>query len=410
MYNNLYIYILILIIIAIIVYLSYYLYKKLMSYNTLIHNTINDFNKKDKLNINNKSNTNNDITNNSSNNINNNITNNININDNDKFKYLYEPVEYYKLQKGKNMRNHITNFVGKYFNIRQELIDEATNYANELHNSSLIIDDIQDGSLKRREMDCAHIVYGMPVSLSSAYLNIFKVLSDKANTNSSLINVDNFKELDEYKNLSEDQIKQLVSYKGLQVALKNAYLAHLGQALDIYWANKKIIPSEEEYYYMINAKTGLGFTSCLDLFNSLTTNISNEEYNKFNNVLTKFSQFFQIRDDYINLTDPDFWAKKGFCEDFDEKKYSYLIIKYNNNLLVSKEEKEQFFELFYKDKLTNQDKSALIKKLELAGIFNETYDLLIGLKDEINRTVNLDFIFDMLPVNKFDLASIKKYC
>ena len=46
MYNNLYIYILILIIIAIIVSLGYYLYKNLMSYNTLIHNTINEVNKK----------------------------------------------------------------------------------------------------------------------------------------------------------------------------------------------------------------------------------------------------------------------------------------------------------------------------------------------------------------------------
>jgi len=405
MCNNIYIYILILIIIAIIVSLGYYLYKNLMSYNTLIHNTINEFNKKDT--------TNNDSNNNTNNN---NITNNNNNKDNnkdnndEKFKYLYEPVEYYKSQKGKNMRNHIANFIGKYFNVNQELINEATHYANELHNSSLIIDDIQDGSLKRREMDCAHILYGMPVSLSSAYLNIFKILSNKANTNSSLINIDNFKELDEYRNLTNEQIKQLVSYKGLQIALKNAYLAHLGQALDIYWANKKIIPSEEEYYFMINAKTGLGFTSCLDLFYNLTTNISKDDYKKFNNVLTKFSQFFQIRDDYINITDPDFWAKKGFCEDFDEKKYSYLIIKYNNNLLVSKEDKEDFFNLFYKNKLTNLEKSALIKKLELASIFNETFDLLVKLKEEINNTVNLDFIFDMLPINKFDIECIKDFC
>lgn len=402
MYNNLYIYILILIIIAIIVSLGYYLYKNLMSYNSLIHNTINEFNKKD--NVINTTNNNtiiNDINN----------VNNIKENNNDeKFKYLYEPVEYYKNQKGKNMRNHIANFIGKYFNIDQKLIDNSTNYANELHNSSLIIDDIQDGSLKRREMDCAHIVYGMPVSLSSAYLNIFRVLSNKANTNSFLINVNKFKELDEYHNLTDEQIKQLVSYKGLQIALKNAYLAHLGQALDIYWANKKIIPSEEEYYYMINAKTGLGFTSCLDLFYNLTTNISQEEYIKFNDLLTKFSQFFQIRDDYINLTDPEFWTKKGFCEDFDEKKYSYLIIKYNNNLLVSKEEKEDFFKLFYKNKLTNLEKSALIKKLELAGIFNETFDLLVKLKEEINNTINLDFIFNMLPINKFDIECIKDFC
>ena len=146
------------------------------------------------------------------------------------------------------------------------------------------------------------------------------------------------------------------------------------------------------------------------MFYNLTTNISKDDYKKFNNVLTKFSQFFQIRDDYINITDPDFWAKKGFCEDFDEKKYSYLIIKYNNNLLVSKEDKEDFFNLFYKNKLTNLEKSALIKKLELASIFNETFDLLVKLKEEINNTVNLDFIFDMLPINKFDIECIKDFC
>lgn len=403
MYQTFYIYILILIITAIIVALAYYLYKNVMSYNSLIHESINEF-------------VNNNVTNNNSNNTNNNTNNNAinnttNNDNNDKFKYLYEPVEYYKGQKGKNMRNHIASFIGTYFNIDTAIIEEAAKYSNELHNSSLIIDDIQDGSLKRREADCAHIIYGMPVSLSSAYLNIFKVLSDKANnTNEMLIDTNKFRQLAIYKNLDDTQIRQFVSYKCLQSMLKNAYLAHLGQSLDIYWANKKIIPSEEEYYFMINAKTGLGFTSSLDLFYNMTTNISSQDYDKFNNLLTKFSQFFQIRDDYINLTDPDFWSKKGYCEDFDEKKYSYLIIKYNNNLLVSNEEKRDFFDLFYKYQLTNQDKSALIKKLDAAGTLDDTYKLLTELRSEFNAVTDLEFIFDMLPIKPFELASIEEYC
>lgn len=410
MYQTLYIYILILIIIAIIVALAYYLYKNVMSYNSLIHDSINEFT----TNITNDiitttNNTTNNTTN--TNNTNNNTTNTTNNNIDDKYKYLYKPVEYYKGQKGKNMRNHIANFIGTYFNIDKALIDDAANYTNELHNSSLIIDDIQDGSLKRRETDCAHIVYGMPVSLSSAYLNIFKVLSDKSNNNNEmLIDTNKFRQLDIYSNLDDVQIKQLVNYKCLQNMLKNAYLAHLGQAMDIYWANNKVIPSEEEYYFMINAKTGLGFTGSLDLFYNMSTNISDQEYDKFTQLLTKFSQFFQIRDDYINLTDPDFWAKKGFCEDFDEKKYSYLIIKYNNNLLVSKEEKQEFFDLFYKCQLTNQDKSALIKKLDDVGIFKETYQLLTELKSEVNAVIDLEFIFDMLPITPFNIDLIKEYC
>lgn len=387
LYQN--IYILILIIVVIIVCLVYYLYNMLKSYNTLLQNTfLNDNGDKSR---------------------NDNGNNNI-INSNTNYKYLYEPVEYYKSMKGKNMRNHMATFIGNYFNINSNIIDEACNSANELHNASLIIDDIQDGSLKRREMDCAHIVYGMPVSLSSAYLSIFNELSTNPNKYYNLIDAKQHKSNNkEYKDLSDDIIKQLVSYKCLQIALKNCYLAHLGQALDIYWANKKIIPSEEKYYYMINAKTGLGFTGSLDLYYNLTNNISETEYNKFYNLLTKFSQFFQIRDDYINLTDPEFWSKKGYCEDFDEKKYSYLIIKYNNYLLDDKE-KQEFFGLFYKQNLTNSEKSALIKKIYNAGIFKDTYNLLTELKSEINAVIDLNIIFDLLPIKEFNIELIKDYC
>lgn len=390
LYQN--IYILILIIVVIIIGLIYYLYNMLKSYNTLLQNTFSNESGND-----NRDESRNDNKNNNT------------INSNTNYKYLYEPVEYYKSMKGKNMRNHMATFIGNYFNINSNIIDEACNSANELHNASLIIDDIQDGSLKRREMDCAHIMYGMPVSLSSAYLSIFNELSTNPNKYYNLIDAKQHKSNNkEYKDLSDDIIKQLVSYKCLQIALKNCYLAHLGQALDIYWANKKIIPSEEEYYYMINAKTGLGFTGSLDLYYNLTNNVSKTEYDKFYNLLTKFSQIFQIRDDYINLTDPDFWAKKGYCEDFDEKKYSYLIIKYNNTLLDDKE-KQEFFDLFYKQNLTNSEKSALIKKLDAAGIFKDTYKLLTELKSEVNAVIDLNIIFDLLPIKEFNIEIISSF-
>ncbi len=372
LYQN--IYILILLIILIIVSLIYYLYNMVKRYNTLLETTYNKEN------------------------------NSTGVKD---YKYLYEPVEYYKSIKGKNMRNHMATFIGKYFNINSNIISQACETANKLHNASLIIDDIQDNSIKRREHSCAHIVYGMPVSLSSAYLSIFNELATNPNKYYDLIDANQFKDV--YKDISNDIIKQLVSYKCLQIALKNCYLAHLGQALDIYWANKKIIPSEQEYYYMINAKTGLGFTGALDLFYNLTTNISKESYDKFYNILTKFTHFFQIRDDYINLTDPEFWAKKGYCEDFDEKKYSYLIIKYNNSTLLDNKEKQEFFDLFYKQNLTNSEKSALIKKLDNAEIFKDTYKLLIDLKYEVNAVIDLNIIFDLLPIEEFNIGLIKDY-
>ena len=52
---------------------------------------------------------------------------------------------------------------------------------NVLHNASLVIDDIEDSSLLRRNKDCAHIVYGVPLSLNAGYLTIFKILNEMKN-------------------------------------------------------------------------------------------------------------------------------------------------------------------------------------------------------------------------------------
>jgi hypothetical protein len=41
----------------------------------------------------------------------------------------------------------------------------------------------------------------------------------------------------------------------------------------------------------------------------------------------------QIRDDYINLVDPDYWAVKGFCDDIHERKFSFPVIYLIQNRL-----------------------------------------------------------------------------
>ena len=57
-----------------------------------------------------------------------------------------------------------------------ELKDEVVQIGSiieMLHTGSLIIDDIEDQSLSRRDRPCAHLVYGIGKSVASANLMYF---------------------------------------------------------------------------------------------------------------------------------------------------------------------------------------------------------------------------------------------
>ena len=101
---------------------------------------------------------------------------------------------------------------------------------------------------------------------------------------------------------------------------------HVGQGLDIKWTANKIIPSMEEYNTMMDNKTGAGFCGPIELcLISTPEKVSENVKQQFLELGKYIGRFFQIRDDYINLTCPKYWQSKTFCEDFDEKKVSYIF-------------------------------------------------------------------------------------
>ena len=59
---------------------------------------------------------------------------------------------------------------------REELSDDVIRVGGAvelLHNASLMIDDIQDGSVERRGKPCSHMVYGADNAINSANLVYF---------------------------------------------------------------------------------------------------------------------------------------------------------------------------------------------------------------------------------------------
>ena len=293
----------------------------------------------------------------------------------DEEKILTEPVKYYNDLKGKNIRKYISNILGTFLGVEQTDIQNVDEIISIIHNASLVIDDIQDNSFLRRNQPCAHIKYGIPLSINGSYLCIFKILN----------------ELNKRDDISESTKHKIV---------ENIYYTHIGQGMDIYYTQYKIIPNINDYNKMMEYKTGMLFFSILDLLMENTKNIIvRKKYDELRKCLYNFTLFFQIRDDYINLTDPIYWKERGFCQDFDEQKISYLITYCTNNKL---NDHELINNLMTKLNKTNEDKIYILKLMKHNGLFHIIYTKLFQLKESVLNVIDINMIFQQLPFNQFD--------
>jgi len=289
---------------------------------------------------------------------------------------LLEPVNYYKKQKGKNIRKVLGELFGKLLGVSESNIELINNITNDVHNASLVIDDIEDNGTLRRNEQCAHLKYGIPLSINAGYYSLFKSLSQIT------------------QNFSQQTTNKIIEY---------ITTIHEGQGMDIYYTQKKIIPSLEEYEKMMIYKTGYAFIMNFELLIDKSTNVifrKNQEKTK--HILILFSLFYQIRDDYINLTDPEYWHSKGFCQDFDEEKISYLVTYFHNT--KNNTSKPNIIEM-----MNDKSKEGKIKILLIfheAGLFDIIYKKLLELKETILNEMNLEFIFDQLSVKPFVMNDI----
>lgn len=329
------------------------------------------------------------------------IGNNIKVSD---IEYkIAEPVIYYYNIKGKDIRKQLGTILGILFHIPQGEIEKANDIIDILHNTSLVIDDIQDNSDIRRNMPSAHKVYGIPHSISGAYLTLFRliheIIHDKELNSNTFIQQDS-SSLNENENIS---LKNKVLYS----ILDNLYYAHLGQGMDVYYTKERIIPSLEEYKQMMFYKTGLLFTTFIDLFEAKTTNvIAKKKLPNIREALQAFSLFFQIRDDYINIADTNYWNSKGFCQDFDEEKISY-IITYCHHYQVPYY--KEMIELLPKAK-TFENKMKLLYLMYESNIFSYIYKELRLLETKILLLLPaMKSILSNLPYYEFDIEKVNKY-
>ncbi|KAG0043182.1 geranylgeranyl pyrophosphate synthetase [Gryganskiella cystojenkinii] len=209
-------------------------------------------------------------------------------------KALLEPYLYISSTPGKEMRTELIESFNKWIQVPPKELAVITKVVKMLHNSSLLVDDIEDDSVLRRGEPVAHKIYGIPAVINCANYVYFLALAE----------------------LSKIQNPAM-----LTIFTEELLCLHRGQGMELLWRDSLTCPTEEEYISMVNDKTG----GLLRLAVKLMQSASNCTVD-YVHMVELIGIHFQIRDDYMNLQSSQYSANKGFCEDLTEGKFSYPII------------------------------------------------------------------------------------
>ncbi|XP_039311881.1 geranylgeranyl pyrophosphate synthase [Solenopsis invicta] len=262
-------------------------------------------------------------------------------------KKLLEPVKYiFQCEFNDLCKNCIWTF-NYWFKISPENLQQIEDILNILLNVCLLLDDIQDKAIFRKDFPVAHSIYGVSNTINAA--------------NYAQLNA-----LEKMGSLHPEAIK--ITIEGLQEFYR-------GQGMDMYSKENFICPTEEEYK-MIARKNGwfLKLTyRLMKLFSSYEEDLSS--------LINMIELFYQIFDDYCNLcqeTDND----HNYCSDISEGKFSFPVI----HALTKNPDDKQILNILKQRTTDVRMKRYCFNLLESSGSIKYTKDAL----EELNKKIRLE--------------------
>ena len=122
------------------------------------------------------------------------------------------------------MRGRLIDAFNAWLRIPADTIGVIKAIITELHNASLLVDDIEDNSTLRRGIPVAHSIYGVPTTINSANYVYFLAL---------------------------ERCHQLGNPAAMNIFVHELLNLHRGQGQDILWRDNLRCPTEEEYRRMV---------------------------------------------------------------------------------------------------------------------------------------------------------------
>ncbi|VVC98912.1 unnamed protein product [Leptidea sinapis] len=248
------------------------------------------------------------------------------------------PFKYILQVPGKQIRPKLTAAFNYWLQVCPEKLKAIGEIIQMLHNSSLLLDDVEDNSTLRRGIPVAHSIYGIASTINAANYVIIIAL---------------------------EKTLQLGHPQATTVYTEQLLELHRGQGLEIYWRDNFICPTEEEYRDMTIKKTGGLFLLAIRLMQLFSDN--NTDFTKLSQII---GLYFQIRDDYSNLRS-------------QEGKFSFPII----HAIRSKRYDNQVLHILRQRTTNVEVKRYCIKLLEKCGSFQYTRDTLQALDQEAREEI-----------------------
>ena len=184
----------------------------------------------------------------------------------------------------------------------EEILDFAA-LPEIIHNATLIVDDVEDGSLMRRGGPCIHRIYGVDIAINAGnalyYIPVHIVL----------------KRLDGVKasTLARLYVEQMVRLS-------------LGQTMDIAWHRGLVDEiTEEQYLQMCAFKTGSMSRLAVELA-CIVAGCSDDVRSRLGDFGESIGVAFQIQDDLLNLTGDEARYGKELGGDITEGKKTILTV------------------------------------------------------------------------------------
>ena len=252
---------------------------------------------------------------------------------------------------GKRWRPALTMLVGECLGKAAAEMADVALAAEIVHNGTLMVDDIEDGSEMRRGKPCTHKLFGIDIAVNAGnamyYLALAPVLGNQ-------------------KYSEKERVKAYEAY--IQEMIRLAF----GQGTDIYWHNGgNLEVNERQYLQMCAFKTGT-IARLAAKWGAIFAGGKEKQIESAGKFAESLGVAFQIQDDVLNLLGEEGKYGKDPGGDITEGKRTLLVIyALNNSERHDTQKLEEILKEHTRDRKKIATAIAIIKQSGAVGYANE---------------------------------------